>query len=203
MGVQSPRRMLAELEDLGGAGFERPPRWEMLPRLIRPNAPSSRPVVLTVVFLLVLLGAYALLDYVMGISLLWPWMFGGLALGFGLGLLGTIDVRPRARIALLLFFSVLFVGLRWVNWNSRKPFLRDLYSLRVGMTRSQVEATMGKYLKGTGWPANTVTDSSAKGELAFPGTLVYRHTNEGWGDSDWGMVEFAGGRVIRVEFSPD
>jgi hypothetical protein len=39
--------------------------------------------------------------------------------------------------------------------------------------------------------------------LVFPGTIVYRHTNEGWGDSDWGMVEFAGGKVVKVEFSPD
>jgi hypothetical protein len=112
-------------------------------------------------------------------------------------------MRSGPRLALLLTLAVAFGGLRWVNWNSRKPFLRDPYSVRVGMAPSQVEAIMGKYLRGTGWPPNTVADRSAKGELAFPGTVVYRHTNEGWGDSDWGMVEFAGGKVVNVEFSPD
>jgi hypothetical protein len=71
------------------------------------------------------------------------------------------------------------------------------------MAPNQVEAIMGKYLKGTAWPANTVADPSTRAELVFPGTIVYRHTNEGWGDSDWGMVEFAGGKVVKVEFSPD
>jgi hypothetical protein len=176
---------------------------EMLSALTKASARSSRPVVLTVVFLMLLLAAFALFDYMAGVSLLWPWMLGLLAMGLGLGVLGTIDVPARPRGVVLLLFAVVFVGLRWVNWNSRKPFLRDLYSVRVGMTPSQVEAIMGKYLKGTGWPANTVADPSARGELTLPGTVVYRHTNEGWADSDWGMVEFAGGKVVRVEFSPD
>jgi len=176
---------------------------EMLSTLTNASARSSRPVVLTVLFLVLLLGAFALLDYVVGISLLWPWMLGGLGLGLGLGLLGTIGMRSGPRLALLLTFAVAVAGVRWVNWNSRKPFLRDLYSLRVGMTPSQVEAVMGKYLKGTGWPANAGEDPTARGELSFPGTLVYRHTNKGWGNSDWGMVEFSDGQVVKVDFSPD
>jgi hypothetical protein len=122
----------------------------MLPSLIRASARSSRPVILTVFFLLLLVGAFAVLDSFVGISLLWPWMLGGLGVGIGLGLLGTIGIRFAPRVVLLLTFAVAFAGLRWVNWNSRKPFLRDLYSVRVGMTPSQVEAIMGKYLQGTG-----------------------------------------------------
>jgi len=65
-------------------------------------AGSHRSTVLTVVLLVVLLGAFALLDYVVGVSLLWPWMLCGLVFGLVLGLLGTIRMRPRPRIALLL-----------------------------------------------------------------------------------------------------
>ena len=166
-------------------------------------AGSRRSTVLTVVLLVVLLGAFALLDYVVGVSLLWPWMLCGLVFGLVLGLLGTIRMRPRPRIALLLSFAVVFAGLRCVNWNSRKSFLRDLYSIHVGMTRSQVDAIMGKYLKGTGWPATPFADPSASGELAFPGVVVYRRRNEGWGDSDWGLVRFEENRVAAVDFSPD
>jgi hypothetical protein len=32
------------------------------------------------------------------------------------------------------------------------------------------------------------------------GTMSCRHTNEGWGDSDWGLFAFHGGRVTGVEF---
>jgi hypothetical protein len=60
---------------------------EMLSTLKNASARSSRPVILTVLFLVLLLGAFALLDSVVGISLLWPWMLGGPGLGLGLGLL--------------------------------------------------------------------------------------------------------------------
>jgi len=35
------------------------------------------------------------------------------------------------------------------------------------------------------------------------GTSTYRHTNEGWGNSDWGVVTFEDGRVVQTEFMPD
>jgi len=70
-------------------------------------------------------------------------------------------MAPKPCIALLLSFTVVFAGLRCVNWNSRKPFLRVLYSIHVGMTRVQVDAIMGKYLKGTDWPVNPFAASWA------------------------------------------
>jgi hypothetical protein len=56
--------------------------------------------------------------------------------------------------------------------------------------------------KGDGVAANTRAEPSAKGELTFPGTIVYRDTNEGWANSDWGMVEFARRKVVKVAFAP-
>jgi hypothetical protein len=153
--------------------------------------------------MVVLLSAFVLVDYVVGVSLLWPWMLGGLGLLLVLGLLGTVGMRPRPRIALLVSFAAVFAAVRWVNWNSRKPFLRDLYSVHVGMTRSQVDAIMGKYLKRTGWPTNPFGPPSASGAMELPGAVVYRHTNEGWGNSDWGIVRFEANRVAAVDFHPD
>jgi hypothetical protein len=83
---------------------------EMPSTLTNASSRSSRPVILTVLFLGLLLGAFALLDYVVGISLLWPWMLGGLGLGLGLGLLGTIGLRSGPRLWLLLTFAVAFAG---------------------------------------------------------------------------------------------
>jgi hypothetical protein len=62
---------------------------------------------------------------------------------------------------------------------------------------------MEKHLKGTGWPVNPLAAPSGKGEMAFPGFVVYRHTNEGWGNSDWGLVRFEANRVAAVDFKPD
>jgi hypothetical protein len=33
--------------------------------------------------------------------------------------------------------------------------------------------------------------------------MVYRHTSEGWGDSDWGEIHFEEGRVVEIRFLPD
>jgi hypothetical protein len=90
-----------------------------------------------------------------------------------------------------------------LDWNSRKAFLRDLYSIRVGMPRSQVDAIMRGYMRGTGWPANTFATPKASGELVVPGAEVYRHTDDGWANADWGVVRFDADRVTAVEFHPD
>jgi hypothetical protein len=97
------------------------------------------------------------------------------------------------------------IAVRFVDWNSRKSFLRDFYSLQEGMTREQVDQTMSSYMKGVGGgPPNSqgqyVYDE--QGEVVT-GWVTYRHTNEGWGDSDWGVVTLEDSRVVRLEFLPD
>jgi hypothetical protein len=110
-----------------------------------------------------------------------------------------------------------------VDWTTRKPFLRDLARVRVGMTEAEVRHIMGRYTQGTGWPANpfdtstnatgTLTDvgsgsqysttTSPSGEMATQGLLVFRHSTDGAFNSDWGIVCLSNGRVVGVEFSPD
>ncbi|WP_338864803.1 hypothetical protein [Myxococcus stipitatus] len=125
-----------------------------------------------------------------------------------LAILSTRSAPARVRWGTAVLLLLLCMGMRWLDWDSRKPFMRDLSSVRPGMTVEQVEAIMGRYLRGTGWPENPFTRGNAPGdfragELQVADSRVYRHTNEGWGNSDWGVVRFEAGRVVDVTFSPD
>jgi hypothetical protein len=118
---------------------------------------------------------------------------------------------------MILSLGVLY----FVPWNSRKPFLRDFEKIRIGMTLSEVEMIMGDYIKGTGWQALRSTETSMatptvlssditmktsdnpSGELEIQDTIVYRHSNEGAYNSDWGVVKFEDGKVVGKTFLPD
>ena len=112
--------------------------------------------------------------------------------------------RPMREILLILgLFVMVTFSVRFVDWNSRKPFLKDLYRIREGMTPAQVEQIMSDYMKGDGAPLGSPkTEINERGEIVT-GTLTYRHTDGGWGDSDWGVVTFENGRVVQTEFLPD
>lgn len=129
----------------------------------------------------------------------------------------------RAKISLHIVFLTSVALLWFFPMSSRQPFLRDLHSIQPGMTATQVNAIMGKYMTGTGWPANpfdagasahsTLTDvgsglthqtkTNGKGEIAIAGSITFRHSDEGEYNSDWGVVSFEKGRVVKVEFMPD
>jgi hypothetical protein len=120
-------------------------------------------------------------------------------------LLGGAPVRHKLAILASLVVALLTIGT--INWDTRKPFLRDLYRIREGMTAAQVEQIMGGYMSGGGVPAGS-PGIRLDGRLVEPGatatgTISYRHTNEGWGDSDWGVVTFGEGRVVDVWFDSD
>ena len=106
-------------------------------------------------------------------------------------------------------------------YTSRKAFLRDFYSIKVGMSQNEVQSIMGKYITGTGWPAYGMnpgdhgelaeagsnrefqTTANQQGELELRNSVVYRHSRDGRYDSDWGVVKFENGRVVGIEFLPD
>jgi hypothetical protein len=45
--------------------------------------------------------------------------------------------------------------------------------------------------------------STAAGEMSLQNSVVFRHSDDGRFNSDWGIVEFQDGRVVGVRFSPD
>ena len=113
--------------------------------------------------------------------------------------------RPwREKLLILSLFLIVVFAIRFVDWNSRKPFLKDLYTVQEGMTPAQVEQIMSGYRVGGGSPffGGPETELDEQGEIVTGG-ITYLHTDKGWGDSDWGVVLFEHGRVVRVEFLAD
>jgi hypothetical protein len=109
----------------------------------------------------------------------------------------------REKLLILGLLVMVAFSVRFIDWNSRKPFLKDFYRIREGMTPAQVEQIMGGYMIGGGAPLGSPrTELNGWGEIVA-GTVTYRHTNEGWGDSDWGVVTFENGRVVKIKFLPD
>jgi len=155
--------------------------------------------VVVIIFALTVV-ALVTVDYLYALSVTVPGAFAGTALLFAL-LLAT---RPRQSWTQRISFAALLVAvaivIRLVNWTPVKPFLKDLYTIRPGMTEADVNRIMGRYVRGTGWPASINGDSSR--ELRVPNTVVFRPTGSP-GDSNWGMVQFQDGRVLKVDFSPD
>ena len=107
--------------------------------------------------------------------------------------------RPiREKVLILAVFVTLIFSLRFIDWNSRKPFLRGFYRIEEGMTHRQVEQIMGCYTRSVG------TNAQVDGEgYTVTGNVSYTHTDEGWGNSDIGLLTFQGGRVAEIEFLPD
>lgn len=164
--------------------------------------PTSTALV-TAIFLIMAVGLYLFFDRYLAVSLLiLPTLaYCGFWAVIGFFLLYTKSVSYK--LFVLLTLLALILPVRFINWDSRKPFLKDLYQIEVGMTEAQVEQIMGNYIKGSGWPASPNPEASQPGELTLPQATIYRHTTMGWGDSDWGMVTYQDGQVVAIDFSPD
>jgi hypothetical protein len=157
----------------------------------------------------------------------WPipfWAYLCYAAVWSLVLLPLVLMDYTTPKALIYLSFVLSLVVLWtVPWTSRKRFLKDLYAIKPGMTVAEVETKMRQYIKGTGWPpypydkdssgaailrdigsgAAYRTESSPDGELVLPGCVVYRHSNGGAFNADWGIIRVENRRVASVEFSPD
>ena len=142
---------------------------------------------------------------------------------FWTGVLAPFLLRHPTRIkygiyvGLIICLAILYS----VPWNTRKPFLRDLDKVQIGMTVDQVEKIMGQYMQGTGWPVmpgassptgqlvdaasdiTLATSNSPSGELVIRDSITYRHSNKGAYNSDWGVVRFSNGIVTAKVFMPD
>lgn len=151
------------------------------------------------------------------------WLYLAVLIMFAVGIVRRTPLRGQVRrVWVLGLLGVGIAGLYFVPWSSRKPFLRDLYSIQPGMTETQVRQTMARYMEGTGWPAVYGTVSNAPGSLVDAGSgatyatgetstgemtirdsIVYRHSTDGAYDSDWGIISLSNGIVVRVSFSAD
>ena len=81
-----------------------------------------------------------------------PLLTLGIAGVFGVPALiaALVSQRRWARIACAAVWTVVVV-LVLTPWHPRQRFVRDLDSVRPGMTVDEVEAILGKYVKGSGW----------------------------------------------------
>jgi len=107
-------------------------------------------------------------------------------------------LRLQGRTTLLAIGLLISLGIRFVDWNTQKPFIRDLLSVRVGMTRPEVERIMGRYPR---------PEWSSSGEDSYHGiqpddTIVYRPSH-GVVYADWGVVKFTDGKVTVVDSYSD
>jgi signal transduction histidine kinase len=168
------------------------------------------------------LALFALCEIGMAYPVAW-WLYLCVAVAFAAALVRPVAFRSQvARIGALVAVIAVIATLYLVEWTTRKPFLRDLDRIRIGMTEAEVRQIMGRYIEGTGWPAipgsstnapgtliiagsasQYSTETSPSGQMVIRDSLTFRHSNDGAFNSDWGIVSLSNGRVVSVEFSPD
>ncbi len=161
--------------------------------------------VLLALVLWIALSAFLVLDLMFQVSLYWQFVVIYIAFWVLVGALLSTGRPLRDRLLSLGLFVLVLFSVRLVDWNSQKSFLKDFYSLKEGMTPAQVDQAMSGYMKAYAEDApqsGIQYEFDEQGEIVT-GQVTYRHTDEGWGDSDWGVVTFENGRVVQLEFLPD
>ena len=108
----------------------------------------------------------------------------------------TTHARFGFRITVLSVGVILILSFRFLDWNSRKPFLRDLYHIRIGMTMGEVEQRMAGYL-------NKPKPDDPPRLLRTNDELIYRPSNEAAYNADWGIIVIKEGKVEAVSYSSD
>ncbi len=128
---------------------------------------------------------------------------GGVAVAGGIAAaavaMGLRGVRRRWLVVGLLATLLAFLGIYRTPWNTRKPFLRDFRTIQPGMTVAEARGIMARHIVGTCWPSHPGSDT----ELQLQNSMVYRHSDEGEFNADWGIVRIRDGRVVGTEFSAD
>jgi hypothetical protein len=151
------------------------------------------------------LGAFLVLDLRYAISL--SYRFVALYAAFWV-LVGALLLHDRplpAKLVVLALLVIVLFSVRFVDWTSRKPFLKDFARIQEGMTPAQVDRIMEGYIKETGGEpsgSENEIEYDERGEIVS-GWVTYRHTDKSWGDSDLGVVTLRQGRVTETGFLPD
>jgi hypothetical protein len=147
---------------------------------------------------------FAASEMLVAIPVAW-WLYVASSAMFAVGLLRNRHPRRQlGRLVTLISICLVAAILYLTPWSSRNAFLKDLYSIKPGMTVAEVQAIMRGYIPGTGFPSNPFAEKPAPpGELTIQGALVFRHSEEPAYNADWGIVNLRDGRVTSVEFSAD
>ena len=144
------------------------------------------------------LSVFLILDLTGSISLS-PGFVAIYALCWVLASLLLLYSRPlREKVVILTLFLVVLCSVRFVDWNTRKPFLRALDRVTAGITEAQADEIMDGYMKGI----SPMAQVDEQGGIDW-GTVSYRHTTEAWGNVDAAVLAFQNGRVVRVDYLPD
>jgi hypothetical protein len=151
------------------------------------------------------LSAFLVLDLLFAISLSWRFVALYAAFWVLVGALLLYDRPLYAKLVVLALLVIVLFSVRFVDWTSRKPFLKDFARIKEGMTSVQVDRIMEGYIRETdGGPPvpEGAYELNEQGQIVS-GSVTFRHTDKGWGDSDLGVVTLRRGRVSETEFLPD
>lgn len=114
-----------------------------------------------------------------------------------------LAARKTRWIASFATVCLVLLTMHLLPWTSRKPFLQDLSKVQQGMHRTEVESLMAGYLRGTGWPKSPFGPPNESAEYEISNSIVFRHSDHGDFNSDWGVVRFEDDHVVSVEFLAD
>jgi hypothetical protein len=96
-------------------------------------------------------------------------------------------LKIENKITAVVISTLLILFAQYYEWNTRKPFLRDLFSIKKDMTIFEVNKIMSSYMK--------------KSDLPEP--IIFKHSQSSTFGSDEGIVSFRDGKVESVEFFAD
>lgn len=145
---------------------------------------------------LVILAIFYLLELILPVSVV-PYATGACAVFFiAIGWFQLHKIEVALRITALSAGVLLILSMQFWDWNARKPFLRDLYRIRVEMPVEEVKQIMRGYL-------NKPKREDPDPDIHPDDTIIYRPSNEPDYNADWGIISMQAGKVRRVEYSSD
>lgn len=113
-----------------------------------------------------------------------------------IGWFRTRRIKAATRTIMLSGSILLILSMQYIDWNPRKPFLRALYQIRIGMTVSEVRKTMAGYL-------DKPNLKDPEPDIEETDSIIYRPSGDPKYNADWGIVTIRNGKVQGVEYSSD
>ena len=160
--------------------------------------PSRGGVLSAGLLLLIALGIFIIFDLEIALSINTYITLAYAAFWLIIGYLILRQHPKRYKLSLLAIFLTAILVIYSIDWNSRKPFLRDFHRIEIGMAATQVDQMMDDYIKFIG----PTTQLNAQGDVVA-GKISYRHTRQGWGDSDVIMLTIESGQIIEISYYPN